>query len=128
MIKFFSCLDNLKNKGVKLAVVTNKFNIAAQDIINKHFPNIFDVVLGESSNLRRKPYPDMCEYVLKELGIDASDALYVGDSDVDILTAHNANLKCISCSWGFKTKNELIGYNANIIIDKPSELLNYLKK
>lgn len=121
-------LDNLKNKGVKLAVVTNKFNIAAQDIINKHFPNIFDVVLGESSNLRRKPYPDMCEYVLKELGIDAIDALYVGDSDVDILTAHNANLKCISCSWGFKTKNELIGYNANIIIDKPSELLNYLKK
>ena len=68
----------------------------------------------------------MCNYVLKELGINPSEALYVGDSDVDILTAKNAGLKCISCSWGFKTKDELISFEANIIIDIPTELLGYL--
>ena len=121
-------LENLKQKGLLLAVVTNKFNLAAQDIVNKYFPNIFDYILGESTNLRRKPYPDMCNYVLEQLNLTASDALYVGDSDVDIKTAANANLKCISCSWGFKTKEELLSYNAKIIIDNPSELMNFLKK
>lgn len=119
-------LNELKRKGLKLAVVTNKFNQAAQDIINKYFNGIFDIVLGETKELNRKPYPDMCNYVLKELGINPSEALYVGDSDVDILTAKNAGLKCISCSWGFKTKDELISFEANIIIDIPTELLGYL--
>ena len=116
----------LKRKGLKLAVVTNKFNLAAQDIINKYFPGIFDVVLGETKELNRKPYPDMCNYVLKELGITSCEALYVGDSDVDIMTAKNANLKCLSCSWGFKTKDELISFDANIIIESSTELLKYL--
>lgn len=119
-------LNELKIKGLKLAVVTNKFNQAAQDIINKYFNGIFDIVLGETKELNRKPYPDMCNYVLKELGINPSEALYVGDSDVDILTAKNAGLKCISCSWGFKTKDELISFEANIIVDIPTELLGYL--
>ena len=121
-------LFNLKQQGIKLAVVTNKFNLAAQDIVSKFFKDVFDVVLGESSNLRRKPYPDMCEYVLGKLNISNDDVLYVGDSDVDILTAQNSGLKCLSCSWGFKTKEELISYKANIIIDTPMEVLNYLKK
>ena len=119
-------LIELKNTGLKLAVVTNKFNQAAQDIVSKYFPGIFDVVLGETKELSRKPYPDMCNYVLKELGITSCEALYVGDSDVDIMTAKNAKLKCISCSWGFKTKDELISFGANIIIDNPNELLKYL--
>ena len=119
-------LNELKRKGLKLAVVTNKFNQAAQDIINKYFNSIFDVVLGETKELSRKPNPDMCNYVLKELGITSCEALYVGDSDVDIMTAKNANLRCISCSWGFKTKDELISFGANIIIDNPNELLKYL--
>ena len=119
-------LNELKNKGIKLAVVTNKFNLAAQDIINKYFLGIFDVVLGETKELNRKPHPDMCNYVLKKLGINSGEALYVGDSDVDIMTANNAKLKCISCSWGFRTKDELTSFGANIIIEKPTELLKYL--
>lgn len=121
-------LTTLKNSGIKLAVVTNKFNLAAQDIVSKYFPNIFDYVLGESSDLKRKPYPDMCNFVLNKLEVNTSETLYVGDSDVDILTAQNSNLKCLSCSWGFKTKEELISYNANVIIDNPCEILNYIKK
>ena len=121
-------LKTLKSKGIKLSVVTNKFNLAAQDIVRKYFKDVFDYVLGESSELRRKPYPDMCNYVLDKLDVKSSDTLYVGDSDVDILTAQNSGLKCLSCSWGFKTKEELISYNANIIIDNPCEILNYIKK
>ncbi len=119
-------LYELKRKGLKLAVVTNKFNLAAQDIVKEYFPGIFDIVIGETKELNRKPHPDMCNYVLKELGINSSDALYVGDSDVDIMTAKNANLKCISCSWGFRTKDELFSSGANIIIDNPFDIIKYL--
>lgn len=124
----YELLNELKRKGLKLAVVTNKFNLAAQDIVSEYFPNIFDVVLGETKELNRKPHPDMCNYVLKKLDINSNEALYVGDSDVDILTSKNANLKCISCAWGFRTKDELISSGASIIIDSPSELLKLIKK
>jgi phosphoglycolate phosphatase len=68
----------------------------------------------------------MCNKVLSILNSKSENTLYVGDSEVDILTAANANLKCISCSWGFRTKDELKFAGANIIIDKPIELLKYL--
>ncbi|MBE6130200.1 MAG: HAD family hydrolase [Erysipelotrichaceae bacterium] len=119
-------LIELKRKGLKLAVVTNKFNQAAQDIINKYFNGIFDIVLGETKELNRKPHPDMCNYVLQKLKVSSTEALYVGDSDVDIMTAKNANLKCISCSWGFRTKDELFSSGANIIIDNPFDIIKYL--
>lgn len=121
-------LNNLKKDNILLAVVTNKFNLAAQEIVNKFFPNIFDVVLGEDPKLNRKPHPDMCNYVLKKLAINSNDALYVGDSEVDIITAKNANLKCITCTWGFRNKEELITSGAINLIDTPDELKQYLKK
>ncbi len=121
-------LTKLKEMNILLAVVTNKFNQAAQDIVSKYFNNTFDVVLGESPNLKRKPYSDMCNYVLKKLNINNDDALYVGDSEVDILTANNSNIKCISCSWGFRKKEELINAGASIIIDEPLEILKFIKK
>lgn len=119
-------LYELKRKGLKLAVVTNKFNLAAQSIIKDYFPGIFDVVLGETKELNRKPHPDMCNYVLQKLKVSSTEALYVGDSEVDVLTANNANLKCISCSWGFRTKDELLSSGANIIIDNPFDIIKYL--
>lgn len=120
-------LKKLNRKGIKLAVVTNKFDAAAQEIINKYFPSIFDVVLGETKELKRKPHPDMCNYVLNKLGIKNSEVLYIGDSEVDIETAKNANLKCISCSWGFRTKEELILAGASLIIDDPRKILSMIE-
>ena len=70
----------------------------------------------------------MCNYVLKKLAINSNDALYVGDSEVDIITAKNANLKCITCTWGFRNKEELITSGAINLIDNPDELKQYLKK
>lgn len=131
-IRPYQCVDEvlkkLNKKGIKLAVVTNKFDAAAQEIVNKYFPNIFDIVLGETKELNRKPHPDMCNYVLNKLGVKSSETLYIGDSEVDILTAQNANLKCISCSWGFRTKKELMESGASIIIDNPREILRLLEK
>ncbi len=120
-------LKKLNRKGIKLAVVTNKFDAAAQEIINKYFPSIFDVVLGETKELKRKPHPDMCNYVLNKLGLKNSEVLYIGDSEVDIETAKNANLKCISCSWGFRTKEELILAGASLIIDDPRKILSMIE-
>ena len=120
-------LKKLNRKGIKLAVVTNKFDAAAQEIINKYFPSIFDVVLGETKELKRKPHPNMCNYVLNKLGLKNSEVLYIGDSEVDIETAKNANLKCISCSWGFRTKEELILAGASLIIDDPRKILSMIE-
>ena len=95
-------------------------------IVEKYFKNDFLVTLGESKELNKKPHPDMCNKVLSILNSKCENTLYVGDSEVDILTATNANLKCISCTWGFRTHDELINAGADIIIDEPIELLKYL--
>jgi phosphoglycolate phosphatase len=116
----------LKKMSIKIAVVTNKFHAAAEIIVEKYFKDDFLIALGESKELNKKPHPDMCNKVLSILNSKSENTLYVGDSEVDILTAANANLKCISCSWGFRTKDELKFAGANIIIDKPIELLKYL--
>ena len=86
------------------------------------------VALGEneSGGIKKKPAPDMVNLALEKLGSSKSESIYVGDSEVDILTAKYANLKCISCSWGFRTKEELLNSGANIIIEEPKELLSYL--
>jgi phosphoglycolate phosphatase len=116
----------LKKMNIKIAVVTNKFHAAAEIIVEKYFKDDFLIALGESKELNKKPHPDMCNKVLSILNSKSENTLYVGDSEVDILTAANANLKCISCSWGFRTKDELKFAGANIIIEKPIELLKYL--
>lgn len=129
-IKYYEYIEDvlkeLHKKEIKLAVVTNKFDAAAQEIINKYFPGIFDVVLGETKELNRKPHPDMCNYVLNKLELKSSDVFYIGDSEVDLETAKNANLKCISCSWGFRTKDELLSHGASLIIDNPLKILKMI--
>ena len=119
-------ISELKKLNIKIAVVTNKFHAAAEMIVEKYFKNDFLVTLGESKELNKKPHPDMCNKVLSILNSKSENTLYVGDSEVDILTATNANLKCISCTWGFRTHHELINAGADIIIDEPIELLKYL--
>lgn len=116
-------LQILKEKGYVLLLVSNKNTLFLEKLYNKFFYDTISVSLGETEGLKSKPAPDMVEYVLKKVGIDKKDAVYVGDSDVDIQTAKNSGLDCISVSWGFKTREDLIKYGANIIIDAPQELL-----
>jgi len=117
-------LAQLKNKGIRTAIVSNKPNAAVQELYHHFFEDVVDIAIGECPEVRRKPSPDMLLKALEQLGCNQEDALYVGDSEVDIATASNSGLPCISVSWGFRDRDFLLTHGATVIIDHPSELLN----
>lgn len=109
-----------RNKGV--AVVSNKFNAAAEELCQHFFGSLVDVAIGESPTLRRKPAPDMVVEALQRLGANKASAVYIGDSDVDISTARAAGLPCISVLWGFRDADFLKAHGAQTLISAPSEI------
>lgn len=118
-------IESLRVWGVMTAVVSNKADFAVQELCRDYFPGLFDFVVGERENIRRKPCPDSANEVLRTLGVDKTEALYIGDSDVDIETAKNAGLDCVSVSWGFRDTDFLLAHGASVIIDQPNELLRF---
>lgn len=118
-------LRELRNRGCQLAVVSNKMMAATQELIHHFFPDTIAVAIGEheAEGIRKKPAPDTVFAALRELGVGQEGAVYVGDSDVDIQTAENAGLPCISVLWGFRDKDFLIKHGAKTFISAPSELL-----
>ena len=86
------------------------------------------MAIGESEDVRRKPAPDAAIEAMRLLQAEKDSALYVGDSEVDIATAKNAGIDCLSVSWGFRTKEHLVNNGASVIIDKPEEIVDFLKK
>ena len=117
-------IRRLREKDVKVAVVSNKPNPAVQDLAADYFPDLFDSVLGEQPQIRRKPAPDMVQKVLHDLGLAPEDAVYVGDSEIDIQTAQNAGLDCISVTWGFRPTEFLKSHGASILVDTPDEIVS----
>lgn len=117
-------LHELKQRGCKMAVVSNKMMAATQELVAHFFPEI-EVAIGENEaiGIRKKPAPDMVEEALKSLGAEKETAVYVGDSDVDLLTAKNAGLPCVSVLWGFRDRDFLLQHGAHIFIERPEELL-----
>ena len=105
-------LKQLRINGYKVAVVSNKFDAAVKELCKKYFPDMIDVAIGENEagGIKKKPAPDTVSKALKELNGKTSDAIYLGDSEVDIQTAQNSNMPCISVTWGFKDKDFLIRY------------------
>ena len=116
-------LSALSRRGKKLAVVSNKFYAATQELCRDFFGEYISVAIGESENIRRKPAPDTVEEALRQLGVTKTDAVYVGDSDVDIATARNTGLPCISVLWGFRDREFLLQHGAETFISSPLELL-----
>ena len=116
----------LKTRGYKLAVVSNKFDAAVKPLCQKYFKNLIDVAIGQSKDTKKKPAPDTVYIALDELGSTSETSIYVGDSEVDIQTAKNSGMDCISVSWGFKTKEFLKQNGASVIIDTPLEIFNYI--
>ena len=118
-------LATLKARGCHLAVVSNKMMAATQELCHHFFPDTIEVAIGEdeAAGIRRKPAPDTVFAALKTLGVGKEDAAYVGDSDVDIQTARNAGLPCISVLWGFRDGDFLISHGAQTFITHPAELL-----
>ena len=118
-------LAALKAKGCRLAVVSNKMMAATQELCQHFFPDTIEVAIGEheTEGIRKKPAPDTVFAALEQLGLGKEGAVYVGDSDVDIQTAKNAGLPCISVLWGFRDRDFLIQHGAKTFISAPSELL-----
>ena len=118
-------LEALKAKGCRLAVVSNKMMAATQELCRYFFPDTIEVAIGENeaAGIRKKPAPDTVFAALNALGVGQEGAVYVGDSDVDIETARNAGLPCISVLWGFRDRDFLINHGAKTFISAPHELL-----
>lgn len=117
-------LDELKRRGCRIAVVSNKMMAATQELIAHFFPQI-EVAIGEheAEGIRKKPAPDTVREALRQLGVTTKNAAYVGDSDVDIETAYNSGLPCISVLWGFRDRDFLLSHGATTLISRPEELL-----
>ena len=118
-------LEALKAEGCRLAVVSNKMMAATQELCRHFFPDTIEVAIGENEaeGIRKKPAPDTVIAALRQLGVGLEGAVYVGDSDVDIETARNSDLPCISVLWGFRNRDFLLQPGAKTFISNPSELL-----
>lgn len=116
-------LKTLKERGKHLAVVSNKYCKATEGLCKTFFGDYIEVAIGESEAIRKKPAPDTVLEALKRLNVDKSTAVYVGDSEVDIATAKNCGMPCISVLWGFRGKDFLIKNGGTTFVEKPEEIL-----
>ncbi len=116
-------LEELKKRGKKVAVVSNKFYAATQALCRHFFGDLVDVAIGEREDIRRKPAPDTVNEALLQLHADRKKAVYIGDSDVDVMTAQNSGMPCISVLWGFRDRDFLIAHGATTFVSSPLEIL-----
>ena len=116
-------LTALRDKGIRIAVVSNKFDAATKALCAEYFGDLVEVAIGERAGVRKKPAPDTVLEALKELGVTAEGAVYVGDSDVDIRTAENCGMDCLSVTWGLRDEDFLLVNGAKTLVHAPSDLI-----
>lgn len=132
-------LEALKRKGCVLAVVSNKYDKAVKGLCNKYFGNLIDISIGEGNGIRKKPFSDGIFKVLDEINIPEShndrevnnekaNVIYIGDSEVDIQTAKNAGIYCISVLWGFKDREFLEKNGGIVFAKKPEDIIKIIEK
>ena len=115
-------LEQLKADGKNIAVVSNKFYAATRELCRHFFGDLVPVAIGEREDIRKKPAPDTVIEALRELGVDKEGAVYIGDSDVDIMTAKNSGMPCVSVLWGFRDKEFLLEHGATTLISQPEDM------
>ena len=120
-------LEELRLRGVRRAIVSNKPDGATQELYRRWFAGVIDLAVGERPGIRRKPAPDSLLEVMRQLGADPDKTVYVGDSEVDIETAKAAGVDCISCTWGFRTPEQLTAAGASLLVSDMAELAARLK-
>ena len=116
-------LTELKARGVKTAIVSNKLDSAVKELDERFFRGYMTTAIGEMEGVAKKPAPDMVQKAMKILKTDTKKAIYVGDSEVDIQTAENTGLPCVSVMWGFRDAEFLRKNRAQVLIQRPLELL-----
>ena len=119
-------MEELKQRHIKMAIVSNKIDSGVKELNAIHFSEYVEVAIGEREGISRKPAPDSVKEALRMLEVDKAHAVYVGDSDVDIQTAKNAKVRGVSVTWGFRDEAFLKAHGAEILINHPLELLDYL--
>lgn len=115
-------LERLRAAGCLTAVVSNKADAAVQPLCRRYYNGLFDYAVGERTGIRRKPDPDSVQEVLRRLQVEAADAVYIGDSEVDIQTAKNAGLDSIIVTWGFRDRDYLESQGGRRFVDRPEEI------
>lgn len=119
-------MAKLNEGGLKLAVVSNKPDSTVKELAERFFSGLLLCAIGQQDAIARKPAPDMLYLTLEEMGVGLKDSVYVGDSEVDVLTAKNAGMDCISVAWGFRPVEELTAAGAECIVHSTEELLDKL--
>ena len=116
-------LKELKARGKNIAVVSNKFYAATEELCRHFFGDLVDVAIGEREGIEKKPAPDTVNEALRLLHADRATAVYIGDSDVDVMTARNSHMPCISVLWGFRDADFLSEHGATIYVSAPDQLV-----
>lgn len=119
-------LKEAKAQGMKLAIVSNKIDSAVGELAEVYFKGLIDVAIGETKDVPKKPAPDMLYKALDQLGLKKDEAVFIGDSDVDVATGLNSSMDMITVLWGFRDKEELMEAGAKVFIEKPEELFKWM--
>ena len=121
-------LEELIKHDYKVAIVSNKYQDGATKLSKKYFSKFTDIYIGNQEGIKTKPDVEMVNLALNKLGLTTKECIFVGDSNVDALTAKNAKMPFVYVSWGYKNIEEMEGYDIDYVINKPMELINILKE
>ena len=121
-------LDTLAGEGVKLAIVSNKVDFAVKALSRDYFGERMVSAVGDDPSRSKKPAPDSVWEAMRQMDVTAQEAVYVGDSDVDVITARNAGIPCIAVTWGFRSEESLVAAGAQYVARRPKEILQIVKK
>lgn len=116
----------LKANGIRSAVVSNKADYGVKALCEEYFEGLFDMSVGEREGIRKKPAPDSVFEAMRIMGADKAETVYIGDSDVDVMTAQNSGIDCIGVSYGFRGREFLEAHGAKVIADTVDELYEIL--
>ena len=120
-------LEELNSRGIKLGIVSNKYDFGVKNLNKYYFKDLIPVAIGEREGIRKKPAPDTVLTAMKELGSQRETSLYVGDSGSDMITAQNAGIKGVGVTWGFRDADSLRESGADFLVDSPEQLLNIIE-
>jgi len=116
-------LDALGEQGVKHAIVSNKVDFAVKALSKDYFGKRMVSAVGDDPSRRKKPAPDSVWEAMRQMNVTAGECVYIGDSDVDVITARNAGIPCIAVTWGFRSEESLIAAGAQHVARRPEDIL-----
>ncbi|MBQ6993479.1 MAG: HAD-IA family hydrolase [Lachnospiraceae bacterium] len=119
-------MEELRKQGYVMGIVSNKIDSAVKELNSMYFADYIQVAIGEKEGVQRKPAPDTVFAALQELDMEKETAIYIGDSEVDLATARNAGIPCISVLWGFREREFLEECGADMFAETPKDVSDFL--